>query len=130
MSNSLIWPQDQTLSGATTPTQSGPESQSNEGVLHVPQISSITGVSPPDGVMSYPGHSPSEWGNLTPHSREVRLVYATDPANWAVSLQVRVDLGVMVMKRYSILPKSPKFKPHHQKQFNVTLKINRKKFSQ
>ena len=33
---SLIWPIDMTLSGATTPDQSGPGSDSKEGVLHIP----------------------------------------------------------------------------------------------
>ena len=35
MSNSSIWPIDKTLSGATTPGQSGPGSKGNEGVLHI-----------------------------------------------------------------------------------------------
>ena len=35
-----------TLSGATTPSQSGPERDDNEGLLRIPQSSSITGTSP------------------------------------------------------------------------------------
>ena len=35
MSNSSIWPIDSALSGATTPGQSGPGSQGNEGVLRI-----------------------------------------------------------------------------------------------
>ena len=50
------WPIDRTLSGATTPGQSGLGSEGNEGVLHIPQISKA-GASPSDGLMSYPGHS-------------------------------------------------------------------------
>ena len=46
MSNSSLWPIDKTLSGATTPGQSAPESDSNEGILCIPQNSSITEVSP------------------------------------------------------------------------------------
>ena len=45
---SSIWPIDRTLSGATTPGQSGPGSDGNKGVLHIPQSSSITGTSPSD----------------------------------------------------------------------------------
>ena len=56
MSNSSIW----TLSGATTPDQSGHGSDGNEGVLRVPQISCITEASPPDCLVSYPGHSLGE----------------------------------------------------------------------
>ena len=43
---SSIWPIDRTLSGATIPSQCGPGSDDNEGVLHIPQISSITGTTP------------------------------------------------------------------------------------
>ena len=37
MSNSSIWAIDMTLSGATTPEQSGPGRNGNEGVLWIPQ---------------------------------------------------------------------------------------------
>ena len=46
MSNSSIWSIDKTLSGATTLGQSGPGSDGNEGVLRIPQSSSITVASP------------------------------------------------------------------------------------
>ena len=39
---------DRTLSGVTTPGQSGPKSDDSEGVLRIPQSSSITGTSPSD----------------------------------------------------------------------------------
>ena len=57
MQFSSIWPIDKTLSSATTLGQSGPRSNGNEGVLHIPQSSSITGTLPSDGLMSYAGHS-------------------------------------------------------------------------
>ena len=57
MSNSSIWFIDKTLSGATTLDQSGPGSNVNEGVLHFPQGSSITGASPSDYLISYTGLS-------------------------------------------------------------------------
>ena len=47
MSNSSIWPIDSTLSGATTPRQSGPGNNSYEGVRHIFQ-SSRAGCSPSD----------------------------------------------------------------------------------
>ena len=56
MSNSSMCV-DRTLSGATTSGQSGPESNGNEGILQIPQISSITVVSPSDSIVSYPGHT-------------------------------------------------------------------------
>ena len=45
-----MWPTDVTLTGSTTPDQSGPKSNGNEGVLH------RTGTSPSDTVVSYQGH--------------------------------------------------------------------------
>ena len=48
MSNSSIWLIDRTLSGATTPSQSGPESDGNKTVLCIPQSSCITEASPSD----------------------------------------------------------------------------------
>ena len=48
MSNSSIWPIDKTLSDATTPVESEPGSNDNEGVLRIPQSPSITGASPSD----------------------------------------------------------------------------------
>ena len=44
------------LSGSTTPGKSEPGSNGNEGVLRIPQSSSITGVSPSDCLISYPGY--------------------------------------------------------------------------
>ena len=57
---------DRTLSSATTPGQSGPRSNGNEGVLCILQISKY-GASPLDGLMSYPGHSLEK--GLTPLQR-------------------------------------------------------------
>ena len=52
MSNSFIWPIDWIVSGATTPGQSEPGSDSNEGVLRIPQSFIITGASPSDYLTS------------------------------------------------------------------------------
>ena len=48
-----IWPIDRTLLGAITPDQSGPGSDDNEGILRIPQSSSITGTSPSVCLVSY-----------------------------------------------------------------------------
>ena len=50
---SFIWPIDKTLPGANAPSQSGLGSNSNEGVLRIPQSFSITGASPSDFLVSY-----------------------------------------------------------------------------
>ena len=47
---------------------SGPGSNGNEGVLHIPQSSRITGTSPSDCLVSYPG-LPLRGGGLTPLQR-------------------------------------------------------------
>ena len=61
--NPLIGP----LSGATTPSQSGPGSDGNKGVLRIPQKASIAGTSPSDYLVPYTGHSLG--GGLTPLQR-------------------------------------------------------------
>ena len=53
----MMKPIDRTQSGATTPNQSGPGTDSNEEVLCIPQCSSINGNSPSDCLLPYPGHS-------------------------------------------------------------------------
>ena len=73
MSDDSIWPIDGTLSGATTLGQSGPGSNGNEGVLHIPQSSSVTGASSSDCLMSYPGNDVRE------SSAEMQSVYSTIP---------------------------------------------------
>ena len=60
-----IWPIDRTISGATTPDQSGLGSNGKDWILYIPQ-SSKSGALPLDGLMSYPGHS---GGGLTPLQR-------------------------------------------------------------
>ena len=58
MLNSFIWPIDKTLSSAITLDQSGPGSNGNEGVLCIPQNSSISGTTPSNCLMS----KDSYWG--------------------------------------------------------------------
>ena len=78
MQFSSISPINMTLSGVTTPGLSGLGSDGNEGVLHIPQSSRITGTSPSVCLVSY---QDTHWGDLTPLQR-CRL-YSTTPANWA-----------------------------------------------
>ena len=67
MQFSSIWPIDLTLSGATTPDQSGPGGDGSKEMLHIPQSSAITGTSPSNFLVSYPEHSLG--GGLTPQQR-------------------------------------------------------------
>ena len=71
----VLFPIDRAQSGATILGQSGPGSHGNEGVLRIPQSSSITGPSPSDCLMLYPGHS-LEGGAYYP-SAKVQSAYST-----------------------------------------------------
>ena len=81
MSNSSIWPLDRTLSGASTPDQSRRGSDGNEGILLILQSSSITGASPSNCLVSYPGHLLGEESYL---SAEMQLVYSTALIHWTI----------------------------------------------
>ena len=98
ISMQLVWfnPYIGPLSGATTPGQSGPGSNVNEGMLCIPQSSNITGTSPSDCLVSYPGHS---LGESYP-SAEVQLVYSTAPADGAIH---RVNVKTVLFQIISVL---------------------------
>ena len=51
---SSVLPINKIPSGATILGQSGPESDGNEGLLRIPQSTSITRTSPSDCIVSYP----------------------------------------------------------------------------
>ena len=62
---------------------SGPGSDGNQGMLHIPQSSSITGDFPPDCLVSYPGHLL----RVFYPSAEMQSVYSTAPADWVKKYQ-------------------------------------------
>ena len=70
---SSIWPIDRTLSVTTNPGQSGPESDGSKEVLRILQNFTVTGISPSDCFVSYPGHSVRE----SYPSAEMQSVYST-----------------------------------------------------
>ena len=78
MSNTFIWSIDRTLSGSTTAGQSEPKKDGNEGILRIPQSSSITETSPSDCFASYQGHLLK--GSYS--SAVMQSVYSTAPADW------------------------------------------------
>ena len=82
---SSIWPID----SATTPGQSGPGSDCSEGMLLIPQSSSITGTYSSEYFMLYPGHSLGR--SYT--SADVKSVYFTAPADWATDNKVTYMLN-------------------------------------
>ena len=68
------------LSGTTTLGQSGPESARNEGVLRIPQSSSITGTS---ALYCFVSYQDTRWkGSYS--SEEIQTVYSTAPADWKI----------------------------------------------
>ena len=69
VTNFTYWPIDKTLSGANTLSQSGLGSNGNKGILHISQNFSITGTSPSDCLVSYPGYSFGGGESLTPLQR-------------------------------------------------------------
>ena len=74
MSNNSIWPIDTPLYSSTIPSQSGPESNSNKGVLRIPQSSSITGASSSYRLVSLEESYPSV---------VIQSVYSAVPVDWA-----------------------------------------------
>ena len=70
------------LLGATTPGQSRPVSDDNEGVLRIHQSSNIAGTSPSDCLVSY---IRTLVGGGSYPSAEKQLVYSTAPADWVTS---------------------------------------------
>ena len=96
MSNSSIWPLDRTLSGATT--MGGPGGNGNEGVIYISQSSSITGTSPSDCLVSYPGHS---LGKVLPLRRNaVGILYSP---SWLGNPRITATLETVI---YLICPMS------------------------
>ena len=87
-----IWPIDKTLSGATTPGQSGPGSNGIKRVLHIPQISKAR-ASPSDVLLSYPGHL----GVLLPLCRDaVGIFYSPSWLGWQCFGNLSFNSAVLV----------------------------------
>ena len=79
--------------------QSGPGSDGNEGVLHIPQSSSTAGTTPSDCLMSYAGHllcfyKDRKYVNKT----EKRQIHGTQQKSW-VNLTTGRDMDLLTRKR-------------------------------
>ena len=77
---SSIWPLDRPYEVLPLWGQSGPGSNGNKGVLHIPQSSSITGTSPSDCLVSYSEHSLGEYHS----SANMQSVYSAVTTDWAI----------------------------------------------
>ena len=92
MSNNCIWPIYRNQSGAASLGESGPI---NEGVLYIPQSSSISGVSPSNCLMSYQGLS---FRGSYP-SAEMQSVFSIQP----IGLDYIERLLGMVLIRFTFI---------------------------
>ena len=88
-----IWPINRTLPDATTPGQSEPRSDSNKGVLHIPQSPSITGTSPSD-LVSYTGHL---LGSVLPLCREAVGVFYSPSRLGKVIISVNLVVAAAII---------------------------------
>ena len=75
---SSVWPIEKTVSGATTPVQSGLGRNGNKGVLHIPKSSSIAWALPSDCLVTYTGHSLGEFY----FSAGMQSVYSAASDDW------------------------------------------------
>ena len=99
-------PIDRTLSGATTPGQSGPGSDGNKGVLCIPQSSSITEASPSNCFVSYPGHL--LWGGVLLLCRDAVSVFCS--RSWlgpiCVYLIIIIVIIIIILSQLVLWPVS------------------------
>ena len=89
---SSTWLIDRTLSGATPQGQSEPESDSNEGVLCVPQSSSNIGTSQSDCLLLYLGHP---LGSVTPLQRSSWCIIWSQPIGFNMSWKISFFLKLI-----------------------------------
>ena len=76
-----------TLWVSTTPGLNEPGSDGNEGVLQIPQSSSITEGSISDCLVSYLGHTSGKFYPLA----EMLSEYSIAPADWAIAVREKQD---------------------------------------
>ena len=88
--NNLISPIDETLSVTTTTGRSGPGSNGNEEVLHIPRSSRIIEFSPSDALVPY---TRTLIGRLSYLSAEMQSAYSTAQTNWT-SLTIVFSLTI------------------------------------
>ena len=116
---SSVWPKDRTLSSAVTLCLSRPVSNGNKRIPFIPQSSSITGASPSDCLVSYPGQSLRE---CYP-SAEMQSVYSTVSGEWVtVHSLVESYPSVEMQSVYSAAPHSQLTGPARSKQQAASIK--------
>ena len=96
--NSSIWPIDKSLTGTLTPRRSGPESNSNEGAIHIPQT--VTGTSPSDAFQC--------------HTQDTSYIWPVDETLIGTTTQGQSGPGSNGYEGVLHIPKSPRLEPYHQ----------------
>ena len=100
-----------TLLGATTPAQSEPGNDGNEGALHIPQRSRITRTSPSDCLASYTGHSLAGGGRFPHLCRDAVSVFYSP--SWLGKLNFKFSprhiIWKIVKNNYKTFKTTPKF---------------------
>ena len=94
MSKGSIWPIDMILLGAMIPGRSKPGSDGNKGILR------ITGASPSDGLLSYPGHSLPEVSGgegLTPLQRCIQCILKLQLTGLFLSENYAYHIKIQIM---------------------------------
>ena len=91
-SNSSIWVIDGTLSSVSTPGQSGPGNNGNEGVLDISQIFKTEAL-----VVSYPAHSLARGGKGSYPSAKMQSAYSAAPAKCAVRWEVSDHIDAVLL---------------------------------
>ena len=89
---SSIWAIDRTLSGTSTPNQKVPGSGVNEGVVYIPQISSITETFPSDCQVFSIISRTLDGGGLTPLQKSSWCILQPQPTGQYTELNVKVVL--------------------------------------
>ena len=88
--NISIWYVDRTLAGTTILGERESRNSGNE-VLYIPQSYKITGASPSDCLVSYPGHSGESYPFV-----EMQSMYSAAPADWASSCKKFTEICMYI----------------------------------
>ena len=99
MSKGSVRPIDRTLSSDTTPGQSGPGSNGNEGIPRIPQSSNITEALTFDCLESYPEHSLER---LTPYQRCSRCILQAQLTGPDI-LRIKLTIPMSLHKTFCII---------------------------
>ena len=100
-----MWLIHKNLSGAITQSQSWPVNDGNKRVLHIPQSSNITKVSPSDLLMTYPGHLLGEFYTTA----EMQYILQPKPTGPNKVFTTNLQDLTLTIRKYSLSYTGPLF---------------------